>query len=465
MIQDSRIKPLNLHPAHNGEYVLYWMQSSQRAYSNHALEYAVQRANELGQPVLVGFGLTDSFPEANLRHYSFMLEGLRETAQRLSRRGIALVLRIGSPPEVALELASKASLVVCDRGYLRIQRAWREQFVRNINCETVQVESDAVVPVETASGKEEIGARTLRPKIKRILYEYLTPVRQERLRQPSLNLDIFSESLDQPSALLSRLCLDCCVKPSPVLKGGISQARKSLREFIRRKLQHYAENRSDPSLGIVSNMSPYLHFGQISPIEIASEIVNASDSPAAARDAYLEELIIRRELGMNLVFYNPRYDQYDGLPAWARITLAEHASDPRPYRYDLDRLEHAHTHDPYWNAAQQQMLLTGTMHNYMRMYWGKKILEWTADPEEAFQRTLYLNNKYQLDGRDPNSFAGVAWCFGTHDRAWFERPVFGKIRYMNDAGLKRKFNIDDYVRQIDQFENCTVCRSDRKVSK
>jgi deoxyribodipyrimidine photo-lyase len=197
-------------------------------------------------------------------------------------------------------------------------------------------------------------------------------------------------------------------------------------------------------------MSPWLHFGQISPLVIALKVMK-TQSPG--KEAYLEELIIRRELAMNYTYYNPFYDSFEGLNDWAKKTLKEHEKDKRPYRYSIDELEQAQTHDPYWNAAQEEMRITGKMHGYMRMYWGKKILEWMKSPEEAFSTALYLNNKYELDGRDPNGFAGIAWCFGKHDRPWFERPIFGKIRYMNANGLKRKFNAEAYVDKIKKLKN------------
>ena len=196
------------------------------------------------------------------------------------------------------------------------------------------------------------------------------------------------------------------------------------------------------------DLGPYLHFGQISPVEIVRE-VRAASAPDAAKAAFIEQVTVRRELAVNFVFYNPGYDQYESaVPSWARQTLSEHQKDRRPYLYSADALEQAKTHDPYWNAAQMEMVASGKMHNYMRMYWGKKIMEWTRTPEEAFHIMLMLNNRYELDGRDPNGFAGVAWCFGRHDRPWGERPVFGKVRYMNAEGLKRKFAINDYVNRI-----------------
>jgi deoxyribodipyrimidine photo-lyase len=251
--------------------------------------------------------------------------------------------------------------------------------------------------------------------------------------------------LADPEKLLARLDIDRSVPPVSAFRGGYSQARKLLREFIDHKLDHYDERTNDPSLDFTSHLSPYLHFGQISPLEVALAVAEA---PGPNEEAFLEQLIVRRELSMNFVHYNPAYDTYDCLPDWAKATLAEHEKDPRPYIYSEDELEQAQTHDPYWNAAQLEMVRAGKMHNYMRMYWGKKILEWSPTPREAFETALRLNNRYELDGRDPNGFTGVAWCFGKHDRPWQERPVFGRVRYMNAAGLERKFKMDAYVAKV-----------------
>ena len=234
-------------------------------------------------------------------------------------------------------------------------------------------------------------------------------------------------------------------------RGGPSRARQRLADFIAHKLAHYDEKRNAPSKDYLSHLSPYLHFGQISPLYIALQIRDAENVGSENREAYLEELIVRRELSMNFCHYDPDYDSLACLPDWARETLAAHADDPRTYVYDLAAFEGARTHDPYWNAAQLEMVRTGKMHGYMRMYWGKKILEWTPNPAEAFRIALTLNNRYELDGRDPNGYAGVAWCFGKHDRAWKERAVYGKVRYMSAGGLERKFDIEAYVAQVDQM--------------
>ncbi len=446
MVHPERIQLLNDRPVQDGRYVLYWMQASQRAECNHALEYAIRRANELKLPPVVLFGITDEFPEANERHYAFMLEGLAEVQQAQRHRGIQLVAWHRSPESAAAELAGGASLVVADRGYLRVQKQWREHVARKAPCSVVQVETDVIVPVEVVSDKEEFAARTIRPKIHKHLQQYLVPLKETPVGTDSLDLSFGGLDLTDMEAVLQNLDIDRSVAPVEEFTGGTSEARRLLDEFIEQRLDGYDELRNEPALDHVSHMSPYLHFGQISPLTIALEVMRR---PGEGAEAYLEELIVRRELSMNFVHYNPEYDSFQGLPDWARKTLGEHADDTREVVYSPERLEAAETDDPYWNAAQTEMVARGKMHNYMRMYWGKKILEWSESPEEAFRTALYLNNKYELDGRDPNSFTGVAWCFGKHDRPWKERPIFGKVRYMNAAGLERKFDMDAYIERVE----------------
>ena len=443
MFHEARIRPQNARPSRQGKYVLYWMQQAQRAECNHALEHAIEQANARHLPAVVGFALT-AFPEANRRHYQFMLEGLRETQQRLAARGIGFCLRHGPPEEVIPELAKSAALLVGDVGYLRVQRAWRDAVAQRVACPFALVETDVVVPVAEISDHAEFAARTIRPKIHKKLAEFLKPLTPLAVAIPSVDLVKRSLSPDSPTALCRRLGVDESVLPSDRLAGGATAAHMLLDRFIGRRLKDYAEENSDPVLDACSGLSPYLHFGQISPLEIALR-AQASDAPRAAGDAFLEQLIVRRELSMNACWFNPAYDRYDSLPAWALATLDKHRSDQREFLYTLAQWEAGATHDPCWNAAQAEMIRSGRMHNYMRMYWGKKILEWSRTPEEAFDTALRLNNKYELDGRDPNGFVGVAWCFGRHDRPWTERPVFGTVRYMNANGLRRKFDIQAYI--------------------
>ena len=448
-IHDSRIQILNDRDLRRGDYVLYWMQQSQRAEYNHALEYAVQQANKIDQGVLVVFGLMDDYPEANLRHYTFMLEGLQEIRAALGKRGIKMVVQKGNPADVALSTGKKASLIVCDRGYLRHQRQWRKKVAQKAGCRVVQIESDVVVPLEVVSGKAEYAARTIRPKIHKHLSDYLVEFKQTKIKKSSLQLRISGIDLSNIEAVLKKMSLDRGVLPvSGLFKGGTARARKMFGDFLHRRFTNYVENRNQPQTDDVSHMSKYLHFGQISPLYLALQILKTEKRFKEAREAYLEELIVRRELAMNFVYYTPDYDSYTCLPAWAQKTLAEHKKDRREYCYTRRQLENSRTHDEYWNAAMREMKFTGFMHNYMRMYWGKKILEWSQTPEQAFKTILAINNKYFLDGRDANSYTGVAWVFGVHDRAWFERPIFGKIRYMAASGLERKCDIQAYVEKV-----------------
>ncbi len=439
MIHSERIRRLNRAAPRRGRYVAYWMQASQRAQCNHALEYAVRQANELDLPLVVCFGLTDRYPEANARHYAFMLEGLAETQTALERRGATFVLRRGDPSDIAIDVARSAALLVADRGYLRHHREWRQRVAQEVACPVIQVEADAVVPVESASPKAEYSAATLRPRLHRRLAEFLVPLAETPLRRRSPPATAAPPQLGE---------LDVeAVPPVPRFhEGGTHRARRLLNQFIERRLRDYADRRNDPGGTCYSDLSPYIHFGQISPLEIALRVVEAAGRPAA--DAFLEQLIVRRELSINHVYYTEGYDHYESIPVWARQTLAAHTRDARGHTYGPGELEAGQTHDPYWNAAMREMVITGKMHPYMRMYWAKKILEWSLSPEAAFEIALALNNRYFLDGRDPNSFAGVAWCFGTHDRPWPERPVFGTVRTMTLGGLERKFDMAGYLKRV-----------------
>ena len=449
-IQVERVQNLNEADLREGGYVLYWMQSSQRAEQNHALEYAVRRANDLNQRLLVVFGLTDDYPEANLRHYTFMLEGLKDAQEALYKRGIEMVVREGSPEEVALEAGKNASLIVTDRGYMRPQKKWREKVAREADCLVTQVESDVVVPVELASGKQEHAARTLRPKIQEYLEDFLVALRPTRVEKRSTNMREDGLDLSDVEKVLDGMDLDRSVGAlSHLYKGGNSEAKKIFRRFLKQGLGGYYANRNQPQTDYASHMSKYLHFGHVSPIWLALQAREASAKHNNI-ESFVEELVVRRELSMNFVFYNNDYDSYSNLPGWARKSLEEHKGDEREYTYTRKQLENAETHDEYWNAAMKEMVHTGYMHNYMRMYWGKKILEWSNTPEHAYKTTLYLNNKYFLDGRDPNSFANVAWVFGQHDRGWTEREVYGKVRYMSSGGLERKTKPDQYVEKVEE---------------
>ncbi len=448
-IQKERISRSNSEDVGEGDFVVYWMQRAQRVEYNHALEYAVERANELDKTLLVFLGITDEFKDANLRHYRFMLEGLKETKDQLEERGIKLVIKHEHPRDGVVKLEEKASLVVVDKAYLDFLREWRDEVADELNIPLIEVETDLIVPVEEASSKEEYAARTIRPKIEDVLDKYMKEVEERELVNFSLELDFDTFEIDNLEADLSKLDIDESVKAVESYKGGTSEAKKHLEEFLEHKLGGYGEYSNDPAKDYLSNISPYLHFGQISPLYVALKV---KEKGGPGVDEYLEQLIIRRELAYNFVYYSDDYRSLACVPDWAQETLEKHSEDEREYVYSREEFENAETHDEYWNAAQEEMVKTGKMHGYMRMYWGKKILEWSQTPEEAFETALYLNNKYELDGRDPNGFAGVAWCFGKHDQGWKEREVYGKVRYMNANGLERKFEIERYVKKVEYLE-------------
>lgn len=438
-------------PAPHGAFVLYWMQASQRAEWNHALTYATAWANDLKKPLLVFFALSESLPGANLRHFTFLLEGLRETRKKLAERGVKLVVLPMAPDEGAIRLAQDAALLVTDRGYLRIEKHWRERVAREVPCAFFEVESNVVIPVAVTSSREAYSARVIRPRIRSLLSRFLVPFEEVLPHIPSLSLPPIPGELDldHPEAIWSSLRIDTTVPPAQGFLPGTEAAKAKLEAFITEKLPAYAHARHDPGRDVLSRMSPYLHFGQISPLYIAWKVHNAP-VPEVHREAYLEELIVRRELAVNFVHYNPHYDAFRSLPLWAQQTLKTHARDPRPYTHSLEAFESAETHDPLWNAAQKELLATGTIHGYVRMYWGKKILEWSKDPEEAFFTALSLNNRYALDGWDPNSFASVAWCFGKHDRPFPERPIYGTVRSMK-KGAKSKASEEAYIRKVTEL--------------
>lgn len=447
-MQEERIHYRNSQPVRDGDYVLYWMQQSQRSRCNYTLEYAVSRANDLGLPCVVFFGVTPKFPEANRRHYRFMLEGLVETKNNLESRNISFVLEISDPVERAASLAGSAALLVMDRSYLKIQRQWRTTLISKVSCMCVEVESDVVVPVETASIKEEYSAATLRRKLMPMVPSFLKLAEEQEvladLKESKLPLNLFNDS----DYILDRLIFKNKIPEVDLIHGGTGEAEKLLDGFVENNLKFYDTLRNDPTRDFASHMSPYLHFGQISSVYIALKVLRSGFS---AVDKFIDELVVRRELSVNFLYYNPMYDHFEGLPNWAKKTLEEHAADPRPFIYTLNQFETGATHDRYWNAAQMELVKTGAMQGYMRMYWGKKILEWTNNPQEAFDVMVLLNNRYALDGRDANSYAGIAWCLGKHDRPWKERPIFGKVRYMNENGLKRKFDIDRYAERIESL--------------
>lgn len=450
MINTHRLKALNEKvPNTSGLYVVYWMQASQRILQNDALAYAIQTANAMHKPLLVYFGITGSFPEANRRHYRFMLEGMEELQRELKALGIALLVHPYGIAKGLEPLYGQMAYLVVDRAYTRHEISWRRQVAEKAPCSMMMVETNVIVPVEHVSNKEEYSAATLRRKITPMIEEFVQETPRVELTIPSLAIQMpyASADLSDIPALMESLGIPDGVGQCPWMHGGQGSALQMLQIFISEHLDGYETKGNDPANPFVSNLSPYLHFGMISPLTIYHEVMKTGLADVAP---FLEELVVRRELAMNFVQFNALYDSYEGLPEWARKTMAKHQSDKRAYTYTKEQLEQAQTHDRYWNTAQKELVHLGTIHGYMRMYWGKKILEWSEDPQEAFSLALHLNNKYQMDGRDPNGFAGVAWCFGKHDRPWAERAIFGMVRYMNDKGLERKFKMEGYMRRIEE---------------
>ena len=450
----SRLQAYGTDIRRGGSYVLLWVQQSVRTVDNHALDAAVRIANSLGLPVYAYFALVPDYPGANSRHFAFLLQGLTDLERSLAEIGIPLVTDRADPADGVPAAATEAACVVTDRGYTRIQREWRRKVADRLSVPLIRLESDAVVPVDQASRKEEYAAATLRPKLQRLIDLYLGTGGSPHPRERRTHLQPLPfrplRPLD-PGTLLrnpAEAGIDTSVAPVDWIVGGENRAHAALEEFIEHGLNHYAEARNDPGLDIQSNLGPYLHFGQISPLTAAQRVMRASlDTPALADGAaaFLEQLIVRRELAINFVYYNPVYDAPAAAPECAAANLDSHAADPRPAYYSRDQLYAGETDDVYWNAAQRELLTKGKMHGYMRMYWGKKLLEWMTDWREAWELLVELNDAYSLDGRDPNGYAGIAWVFGKHDRPFPERPCFGKLRPMGAKGLKRKFEMELYL--------------------
>jgi deoxyribodipyrimidine photo-lyase len=445
MVKRARIRPLNQELARPG-LVVYWMSRDQRARDNWALLYAQELALSMGRPLGVVFCLSPTFLGATLRQYGFMLRGLRSVARDLDNLNIPFFLLRGNPPQELAHFVKNHQIgaVVSDFSPLRLVREWRSTAAENLGISLTEVDTHNIVPCWVASPKAEYGAYTLRPKLKRLLPEFLEEFPM-LIRHP---ITWAGGKPDIPwENLTPAMALDFSVPEVTWLTPGERNAYLQLEHFLEHKLPFYQERRNDPTQDGQSDLSPYLHFGQLAPQRIALEVENRQGHDAS-REAFLEELIVRRELSDNFCFYQPHYDTFAAFPAWAQKTLNQHRTDRREYLYPSVALESGQTHDKLWNAAQREMVLRGKMHGYMRMYWAKKLLEWTASPEEAQAQAIYLNDKYELDGRDPNGYAGIAWSIGgVHDRAWSERSIFGKIRYMSYKGCRAKFNVEAYINQ------------------
>lgn len=429
--------------------VAYWMSRDQRVHDNWALLAAQELAIERWQPLIVVFNLVSKFMGATIRQYDFMLRGLEEAERTLAQYGIPMILATGEASRVLPVLIRRLgiSALVVDFSSLREPRRWREEVANSIDIPFYETDAHNVIPCWLLSDKQEFAAYTMRPKIHRLLGEFLCEI--PRLRKHPFKWNGELDRIDWQRARQS-LRIDLSVPVVNQFQPGESAAAAALGTFTHVRLEDYHELRNDPSENHQSDLSPYLHFGQLSAQRVALA-VQRFDQAIKSQEAFLEELIVRRELAENFCYHNAAYDSVDGFPNWARQTLEQHAQDPRTYLYSRDQLENAETHDELWNAAQTEMVSTGKMHGYLRMYWAKKLLEWTPHAEDALAIGIYLNDKYELDGRDPNGYVGVAWSVGgVHDRAFGEREIYGKIRYMSHAGCRRKFDIAAYANRVAQ---------------
>jgi deoxyribodipyrimidine photo-lyase len=453
--QDARVRCLNDHPVPAGrDFVLYWMQMYRRATDNAALDYAVRRANELGLPCVVYEALRPDYPYASDRFHTFVLEGACDVAAGLEARGLRHVFFLPRTAEeargVLAKLAARAALVVTDDFPSFLVPAQSAALASRATCPVLAVDDSAAVPLSLFP-KDELGARTLRPKITRVQDDWLVPLAEvaPRVRAPArLDLPFEPERLTRGAipGLVASCAIDHGVPAVEGLPGGPVAATARLGTFLSRRLGAYAGDRNDPSRDATSGLSPYLHFGMISARSVAiraREAMQERDLEGAA--PFLEQLIVRRGLAFTFARNNPLHREYDALPAWAKKTLAEHEHDPRPALVTREALEDARSPDPLWNAAQLELRTRGVIHGYARMLWGKLPLTWMQSPREVHATLVHLNDRYALDGRDPDGYANIGWCLGLHDRPWPSRAVFGSVRCMTSRSARSKLDFEGYI--------------------
>ncbi len=456
---NERIRLLNGAPVRpDGAYVLYWCGANRRVESNHALLRAVELANELSLPVLVYEGVTCAYPHANDRLHTFLLEGVPETARRLRQLGIGYCFSLRrtrrDPDDIFFRVAERAACVIADDYPTWFPALMNATVPQRLAVRYEAVDSSCIVPMNLLE-KREYAAYTIRPKIHRLLPKFLAPCPEPRVRRrwegPPPEFHFEFRETDIPSIVAS--CeIDHSVPPSITFRGTRAEAEARLRLFLGKNLRRYAKERNQPAAHATSRLSPYLHFGRLSALEVALAARDFASEHRLIADEFLEELIVRRELAFNYARHSANPASLANLPDWARATLLAHAKDPRRPCYTRAEFEQARTHDPLWNACQKEMLLRGTIHGYYRMYWGKKIIEWSPTCQDALETMVHIHDRWALDGRDPNTYTNILWCFGLHDRPWQERPVFGTVRYMSLEGMKRKTAVDAYLREIAWLE-------------
>jgi deoxyribodipyrimidine photo-lyase len=439
-------------PRKDGKSVVYWMQRAQRGLDNPALDLAIALGNELGLPVVAYFSAISNFPHANLRHYVFLNQGLPDIEEDLAERNVSFIVR--RPPANQLEKFLEevgAAVLVGDENPCREPERWRRVLARRLQLPFFTVDADVVVP-SNLFPKHQYALHIMKPRLYAELPKFLVPQTRTRANHEWKRPAHFASFPVRDDVTSGWKELDRSVAAVDTFTGGTHAAFARLKEFIARGLDGYAAKRNHPECDGTSRLSPYLHFGHIGPVTIVLAVqraVKEGKATQAACDAYLNELIGWREISVNFVKYVPHYDSLECAPEWAQKTLREHARDRRDPEYTLEELEQAKTYDELWNAAQLQMVRYGWMHNYLRMYWAKKILEWSPNPARAYEHAVILNDKYELDGRDPNGYQGIAWAMaGVHDRPWFDRPIFGTIRYMSGASTGKKFNSRNYIENV-----------------
>jgi deoxyribodipyrimidine photo-lyase len=480
LVPDVRIEALNSAPERpGGAFVLYWMTASHRAGWSFGLDRAVERAREYGRPLVVLESLRCDYRWASDRIHRFFLDGMAENARRFARRPVLyypyVERRAGAGDGLVEALGERACAVVTDDfPCFFLPRMLREAAGR-LPVKMEQVDSNGLLPLR-ALGPVFPTASAFRRALQQALPSHWNdrpktdPLARAALPPATLPAEIARrwppagpEWLDGGAEALASLPIDHSVPPVPY-RGGSREAETALRRFVEERLDEYGERRRAILPGTTSGLSPYLHFGHISAHRIFEAIASRAgwskpERPpratgrrtgwwglGAGADAFMDQFVVWRELGFNLTSKRDDYDRYESLPVWARRTLDLHAADPRAHRYGLAEFEAAATHDPIWNAAQRELLRDGRIQNYLRMLWGKKIIEWSASPEAALEIMIELNNKYGVDGRDPNSYSGIFWTLGRYDRPWGpERPVFGTVRTMSSRNTARKFSLRDYL--------------------
>jgi len=430
-----------------GKYILYWMQGAFRTEFNHTLEFAKYLANIKKLPLKLLIVIDLSYKDANYRHFKFFIEGILDLTKKIEEQKIAYHIKIGNFSETVQRFLDDAEVLITDRSYLKFMQDIKKGIYEKTDTTSYEVDTNLLIPVKVASSKAEYGAYTIRPKIEKL---------QERFLNDFVKVEYFSDFYECENEIeggpIDEILKNVQYLPPTSFKGGESEAERILNLFLTDKFHNFAVKRGDPAFDNESNLSFYLHFGFISPIKILKEAKKVNTTPDNYATLF-EQLIVRRELAHNFTYYTQNIiDLNSFLPSWAKNTLQMHVLDKRNYIYKVEELENCNTHDIYWNAAQKELITKGKINNYMRMYWGKKVIEWSSSPETAYKNLIYLNDKYALDGRDPNGYAGIAWCFGMHDRAFKERPIFGKVRYMSASGLKSKFDMNKYIDRVENID-------------